>query len=67
MAHTLSRRKREELEQARRREEAEKFRNSTEAFREDGAALIEAWNARIAARMPMLTSPLIGPAMKCSA
>jgi hypothetical protein len=34
MAHTLSRRKREELEQARRREEAEKFRNSTEAFRE---------------------------------
>jgi hypothetical protein len=43
MAHTLSRRKREKLEQDRRREEAEKFRNSTEAIREDGAALIEAW------------------------
>jgi hypothetical protein len=63
MAHTLSRRKREEIEQARRREEAEKFRNSTDAIREDGSALIEAWNARIAARMPMLTSPLIGPAI----
>jgi hypothetical protein len=63
MAHSISLRKRLETEKRRRREEAEKFRNTTDAIRQDGGALIEAWNARIAARMPMLTSPLIGPAI----
>jgi hypothetical protein len=63
MAHTMSQYKREELERARQREQAEKFRATNEAIREDGAALIEMWNARIAAGQPMLASPLIGPAI----
>jgi len=63
MAHTMSHHKRELLESARRRAEAEKFRATDAAIRADGGALIEAWNARIAAGMPMLASPLIGPAI----
>ena len=63
MAHTMSHHKRELLESARREAEAEKFRATKEAIRQDGGALIEAWNARIAAGMPMLASPLIGPAI----
>ena len=63
MAHTMSHHKRELLESARREAEAGKFRATSEAIRQDGGALIEAWNARIAAGMPMLASPLIGPAI----
>jgi len=63
MAHTMSHYKREELESARREAETAKFRANSEAIRADGGALIEAWNARIAAHMPMLASPLIGAAI----
>jgi hypothetical protein len=63
MAHTMSQHKREQFERARREREAEKFRATDAAIRQDGGALIEAWNARIAAGMPMLVSPLIGPAI----
>src|SRR3954462_11541042 len=63
MAHTMSHYKRGGLWRARREAEAGKFRATEEAIRQDGGALIEAWNARIAAGMPMLASPLIGPAI----
>ena len=63
MAHTMSHHRREQLERAWREAEVGKYRATDEAIREDGGAVIEAWNARIAAGMPMLASPLIGPAV----
>jgi hypothetical protein len=63
MSHNISRHKREEIARARESEHAEKFRAGPDHIRADGSALIEAWNARIAATQPMLASPLIGPAI----
>jgi hypothetical protein len=57
----MSQHRREELEREKRRAHAEKFRATNEAIRADGGALIENWNARIAAGMPMLASPLALP------